>query len=137
MDKSSKPGDNFTNCYNTLVHGRLERLTARLNPNQLEKRRKKIESRPISAFTFNRVRVVLEEPGMLWKTTSSVAQETGLPEYVTEDIIHTLSEEKDEILRSSHPDEETGEPCYTTRRHFDHTAPWPLKLKGILAGGID
>lgn len=119
------------------MHGRLERLTTRLNPDQLERRRKKIKNRPISPSAFNRVRDALEQPGILWRTTSSVAQETGLKEHKTETIIVTLSEERDEIVQSSHRDEETQEPLYTTRRHLDHTSPWFLRLKGILAGGVD
>jgi predicted ArsR family transcriptional regulator len=59
----------------------------------------------------------LEDSRYEWRTTEGVAKEVGItPAQVRE----TLEDLKEEIVRSSVPDE-SGRDLYTTRRHYRQT----------------
>ncbi len=70
----------------------------------------------------------LENPKYKWRTVSGVTKESGLPADV---VVTVLTTNTETFVRSSTP-AKTGEPLFTTRKHYLQTATSAEKFLGAL-----
>ncbi len=72
----------------------------------------------------------LESPKYQWRTVKGVAKEAKLPEHVVLKTVNNLR--KTGAVVRSHVTSETGEELFTTRKHFEKSAPLSARFMAAL-----
>jgi len=85
-----------------------------------------------SKIYTDKITIALESPRYKWRTLNGIAKESGLPINV---VVNVLTTNTDTFLRSSTP-AKSGEPLFTTRKHYLETASSGEKILGALKNRI-
>ena len=72
----------------------------------------------------------LESPKYKWRTVKGIAKEAKLPEHVVLKTVNSLRK-SGKVVRSQVPSD-TGEELFTTRKHFNRSAPLSTRFMAAL-----